>query len=171
LAETASLGVEVVLNTKLIIALGAAVLATGCKEVTPETPYFVINNPVRPAATNVLSAPASPSATLTNSLSATNPDQNLLLPPARNPAGSSSIQPPPRAPSDIELTQRVRQALVRERGSFSLAPGSIDVFAHNGQVTLRGPITSDTDRRQIESIAGRVSGVGQVNSQLQLQPR
>ncbi|MDB6110110.1 MAG: transport-associated protein [Pedosphaera sp.] len=108
---------------------------------------------------------------MTNPSLPTNFNRKLPTPPARSFGSSPIIQPAARPPSDIEITQRVRQALLRERGSFSTAPGSIDVFTQNGQVTLRGPIQSEADRSEIEKIAGQVNGIGQVNNQLQLQPR
>jgi hypothetical protein len=168
--ETASLKVEAVLNIKFIIVLGALISVVGCKDVTPEPSYFVIKNPVQNPPTNSAGV-ASPSPAPINPPAPTDREQELVLPPARNLDGSPGIPSASRPPSDIELTQRVRQALVRERGSFSTAPGNIDVFTQNGQVTLRGPIERETDRREIERIAGQVNGIGQINNQLQLQPR
>ena len=63
--------------------------------------------------------------------------------------------------SDVRLIERVRAKLAR----VSSHPRAIDVLAHDGEITLRGPvIASEMDR--IEAVVASVRGVRRVIDEL-----
>ena len=44
------------------------------------------------------------------------------------------------------------------------------IITQDGKVTLRGPVRSADEKKQIEQIAGDIAGVGNIDSQLEIQP-
>jgi osmotically-inducible protein OsmY len=45
----------------------------------------------------------------------------------------------------------------------------VKIITQNGKVTLRGPVKSEEEKKQIEQIAAEVAGVGNVQSQLEVE--
>jgi osmotically-inducible protein OsmY len=68
---------------------------------------------------------------------------------------------------DQALAQRVTDALQKgaEGGS---AEQSIQVHAHNGEITLRGSVSSEQDKASMGATAQQVAGVKSVNNQLEV---
>lgn len=71
------------------------------------------------------------------------------------------------APSDLEITQAIRKALVAEDG-LSMNGKNVKVITVDGVVTLRGPVESDAERARIEAVARGMSEVRRVDSQLEV---
>ena len=69
---------------------------------------------------------------------------------------------------DIDVTANIRKRVVDTK--LSLNAQNVKIITQNGKVTLRGPVKSDDERKQIEQIASDVAGVGNVDSQLEIQP-
>lgn len=68
--------------------------------------------------------------------------------------------------ADRASTADIRKAIMADK-SFSLNARNVKIITLNGQVTLRGPVNSPDERTRIEEIAARISGVGNVNNQLE----
>lgn len=71
--------------------------------------------------------------------------------------------------SDVETTARIRSALV-ENDRLSTSAKNVKIITREGQVTLRGPVTSDEEKRIIAEVAAR-SAPGRVTNQLEVEER
>jgi len=67
---------------------------------------------------------------------------------------------------DIDLTQRIRKGLMDS--TYSVNAKNIKIITVNGQVTLRGPVDSDSEKTGIESLAKGIAGDSKVNNQLEV---
>src|SRR5215471_16713645 len=71
--------------------------------------------------------------------------------------------------SDRQLTQQVRKAIMDD-SSLSTYAHNVKVVTQNGQVTLSGPVRSDSEKQAIEAKAAEVAGKDKVVSQLTVAP-
>src|SRR4051794_36329686 len=67
--------------------------------------------------------------------------------------------------ADLKITQAIRQALMKDR-ELSTTAKNIKVITANGQVTLRGPVTSAQEKAKIDQIAKSAAGGAQIDDQL-----
>ena len=72
-------------------------------------------------------------------------------------------------PSDRELTQHVRRAIMEDK-SLSTYAHNVKIISQNGVVTLKGPVRSDDERRAIEAKANEVAGKDKVVNELTVVP-
>ncbi|HEX4782999.1 MAG TPA: BON domain-containing protein [Candidatus Sulfotelmatobacter sp.] len=84
----------------------------------------------------------------------------------RNP--NADQQPNER--SDRDLTQQIRKAIVGDK-NLSTYAHNVKVIAQNGQVTLKGPVRSEEEKRAVEAKAAEVAGEGKVISELTVKPK
>lgn len=70
---------------------------------------------------------------------------------------------------DREITQKIRQSIMKDK-SLSTYAHNVKVIAQGGQVTLKGPVRSDEEKRTIEALANNVAGNGHVTNQLTVAP-
>lgn len=68
--------------------------------------------------------------------------------------------------TDVEITRRVREALA-SGGETSAHARNVEVDTANGTVTLRGTVTSEEERTQIESLA-RSAGASRIDNRLEI---
>jgi hyperosmotically inducible periplasmic protein len=67
--------------------------------------------------------------------------------------------------SDRDITQQVRRSIVKDK-SLSTYAHNVKIITQNGQVTLKGPVRSEEEKRAIEAKAAEVAGDGKVTSEL-----
>jgi osmotically-inducible protein OsmY len=67
--------------------------------------------------------------------------------------------------SDREIMRKIRRAIVSDK-SLSTYAHNVKVISENGKVTLKGPLHSDDERKNIEAKAVEVAGSGNVTNQL-----
>jgi hyperosmotically inducible protein len=72
-------------------------------------------------------------------------------------------------PSDRAITQKIRKA-IHEDSSLSTYAHNIKVIAQDGKVTLRGPVRSEEEKRNLEAKAVGVAGQENVTNQLEVAP-
>jgi len=72
--------------------------------------------------------------------------------------------------SDRDITQQIRQSIVKDK-SFSTYAHNVKIITQHGQVTLKGPVRSEDEKRAIEAKANEVAGDGKVTSELNIQPQ
>jgi len=72
--------------------------------------------------------------------------------------------------SDREITRQIRQSLVKDK-SLSTHGHNVKVITQNGQVTLKGPVRSDDEKKAIEAKATEVAGEKKVTSELNIKPQ
>ena len=70
-------------------------------------------------------------------------------------------------PADRAITQKIRKAIAND-SSLSTYAHNIKIITQDGKVTLRGPVKSADEKKQIEDIAHAVAGDGNVDSQLEV---
>ena len=72
-------------------------------------------------------------------------------------------------PSDRELTQNVRKAIMQDK-SLSTYAHNVKVISQNGTVTLKGPVHSEDEKQAIEAKAAEVAGKDKVVNDLTVVP-
>jgi len=72
--------------------------------------------------------------------------------------------------SDREITRRVRHAITSDK-SLSTYGHNVKVITQDGQVTLKGPVRSNDEKRAIEAKATEIVGEGKVTSELDIKPK
>src|SRR5215475_11422527 len=82
-------------------------------------------------------------------------------------AGATTADTQSSSKDDVDLTARVRRALINDK-SLSIMAQNIKVVSSNGQVTLRGPVKSDQERNAIASDVQRVAGVNNIDNRLEV---
>ena len=72
--------------------------------------------------------------------------------------------------SDRDITQQIRQSIVKDK-SLSTYGHNVKVITQNGQVTLKGPVKSEVEKKAIEAKAAEVAGENKVSSELNVKPQ
>ena len=72
--------------------------------------------------------------------------------------------------SDRDITQQIRQSLMKDK-SLSTYAHNVKIVTQNGQVTLKGPVRSEDEKKAIETKASEVAGDGKVTSELNIKPQ
>ena len=72
--------------------------------------------------------------------------------------------------SDRDITQQIRQSIVKDK-SLSTYAHNVKVITQNGQVTLKGPVQSEGEKKAIEAKAAEVAGENKVSSELNVKPQ
>jgi len=72
--------------------------------------------------------------------------------------------------SDRVMTQQIRKAIVKDK-SLSTYAHNVKIITQNGQVTLKGPVRSDDEKRAVEAKAAEVAGQNNVTSQLDVEAK
>ena len=67
--------------------------------------------------------------------------------------------------SDREITQKIRQSVMDDK-SLSTYAHNVKIVAQGGQVTLKGPVRSETEKQTIERKATEVAGGGHVTNDI-----
>jgi osmotically-inducible protein OsmY len=68
-------------------------------------------------------------------------------------------------PADLKITQAIRQALMKD-SELSMTAKNIKVITANGQVTLRGPVTTAQEKAKIDQLAKSAAGGAHIDDQL-----
>jgi osmotically-inducible protein OsmY len=71
--------------------------------------------------------------------------------------------------TDRDLTQKIRRSVVGDK-SLSTYAHNVKVVAQNGQVTLKGPVRSEDEKRSVEAKAVEVAGAGHVVNEMSVVP-
>jgi hyperosmotically inducible protein len=72
--------------------------------------------------------------------------------------------------SDRDLTQQIRKAIMNDK-SLSTDAHNVKIITQNGQVTLKGPVRSDEEKRAVEATATGIAGENKVTSELAVKPK
>ncbi|HET9407556.1 MAG TPA: BON domain-containing protein [Candidatus Sulfotelmatobacter sp.] len=72
--------------------------------------------------------------------------------------------------SDRDITQQIRQSIMKDK-SLSTYAHNVKVVTQDGQVTLKGPVRSEDEKKAIETKAAEVAGNGKVTSELRIKPQ
>ena len=94
------------------------------------------------------------------------PDNSAANAKANSETGITA-QEAGNAESDVKLTAKIRQALVKDK-KLSTYAHNVKIITENGQVVLKGPVKSEAEKQDVESKAGRVAGADRVRSELEV---
>ena len=72
--------------------------------------------------------------------------------------------------SDQDITQQIRQSIMKDK-SLSTYAHNIKIITQNGQVTLKGPVRSEEEKKTVEAKATEVAGENKVTSRLDIKPK
>ena len=72
--------------------------------------------------------------------------------------------------SDRDITQQIRQSIMKDK-SLSTYAHNVKIVTQHGQVTLKGPVRSEDEKRAIEAKATEVAGENKVTSELNIKPQ
>jgi osmotically-inducible protein OsmY len=67
--------------------------------------------------------------------------------------------------SDVAITRDIRRAIVNDK-NLSTYAHNVKVITQHGDVTLKGPVRSEDEKKVIESKATEVAGTGHVTNQI-----
>jgi osmotically-inducible protein OsmY len=70
--------------------------------------------------------------------------------------------------TDIDITAEIRRRVVDTK--MSIDAQNVKIITQDGKVTLRGPVKSADEKKQIEEMAHAVAGADKVDSQLEVAP-
>ena len=71
--------------------------------------------------------------------------------------------------ADVKTTADIRKAVVD--GKMSTDAQNVKIITQDGKVTLRGPVKSEDEKWQIEEIARRIAGDGNVFSEIEVEAK
>jgi hyperosmotically inducible protein len=108
----------------------------------------------------------------------------LSTPPlaAQTPADNTKVNARDRAKGEVTadqqknnaadrtMTQKIRRALVSDKSLSSYAH-NVKVIAQGGQVTLKGPVRSEDEKKAVEAKAIEVAGAGRVTNEMSVAPK
>jgi len=72
--------------------------------------------------------------------------------------------------SDRDITQQIRHSIMKDK-SLSTYAHNVKIVTQNGQVTLKGPVRSEDEKKAIEAKATQVAGEDKVTSELNIKSR
>lgn len=67
--------------------------------------------------------------------------------------------------SDRDITQQIRQSIMKDK-SLSTYAHNVKIITQEGQVTLKGPVRSESEKQTIETKATEVAGANKVTNDL-----
>jgi hyperosmotically inducible periplasmic protein len=71
--------------------------------------------------------------------------------------------------SDREIAQKIRRALMDDK-TLSTYAHNVKIVAQDGQVTLKGPVRTDDEKKSVEAKATEVVGAGRVTNEITVAP-
>jgi hyperosmotically inducible protein len=71
--------------------------------------------------------------------------------------------------SDLALAKKIRQSLMNDK-SLSMYAHNVKVVAQGGQVTLKGPVRSEDEKKSVEAKATKIAGAGRVTNEITVAP-
>ncbi len=72
--------------------------------------------------------------------------------------------------SDRDITQQIRQSIMKDK-SLSTYAHNVKIITKDGQVTLKGPVRSEDEKKAIEAKAAEVARDGKVTNELNIKPQ
>ena len=94
------------------------------------------------------------------------PDNSAVNVRGRAPGAMTAGQQS-NSTSDVELTRRIRRAVVQDH-SLSMLAHNVKIISTNGSVMLRGPVKTEEEKTAIANKAQAIAGAGKVDNQLEV---
>jgi hyperosmotically inducible periplasmic protein len=71
--------------------------------------------------------------------------------------------------ADRDLVKKIRQSIMKDK-SLSTYAHNVKVVSQGGQVTLKGPVRSEDEKRSVEAKATEIAGAGHVTNEITVAP-
>jgi osmotically-inducible protein OsmY len=71
--------------------------------------------------------------------------------------------------SDRDLTQKIRRSVMDDK-TLSTYAHNVKIIAQDGQITLKGPVRTESEKKTIEAKATEVAGTGRVINEISIAP-
>jgi hyperosmotically inducible periplasmic protein len=71
------------------------------------------------------------------------------------------------AKSDVELTRKIRRAVIKDQ-SLSMMAHNVKIISADGSVTLRGPVKTEEEKSAVGHIAQAIAGADKIDNQLEV---
>jgi hyperosmotically inducible protein len=71
---------------------------------------------------------------------------------------------------DREITQKIRRAIVNDKSLSGIAH-NVKIITVDGAVTLKGPVASEEEKKNIEEKAAQIAGKDKIKSEIGIAPR
>lgn len=94
------------------------------------------------------------------------PDNSGINARDRNAQATTADQQS-NAASDVELTRKIRRAVINDH-SLSMLADNVKIISSNGRVILRGPVKTEKEKAAIASKAQEIAGTDKVDNQLEV---
>jgi len=88
---------------------------------------------------------------------------------ANNKDHSDTADNQSNSAQDREIARKIRKAIVADK-SLSTYAKNVKVIVKGGSVTLRGPVRSEEEKKQIGDYASQAASAGSVDNELTIQP-
>ena len=72
--------------------------------------------------------------------------------------------------TDRALTEQIRRSIIADK-TLSTDAHNVKIITRGGQVTLKGPVRSESEKRTVEAKAAEVAGEDKVISELAIKPK
>lgn len=72
--------------------------------------------------------------------------------------------------SDEDITQQIRRAIMKDK-SLSTYAHNVKIVTQDGQVTLKGPVRSEDEKKAIEAKATEIAGDNKVSNELDVKAK
>ena len=113
-------------------------------------------------AAAVLTAPAVPAMAQT-------PADNTKVNKQDRAKGAVTADQQKETAADRELTQKIRKAVMDEK-TLSTYAHNVKIVTQGGQVTLKGPVRTEEEKRMVEAKAAELAGADHVVNQITIAP-
>jgi len=100
--------------------------------------------------------------------SATRPD-NTKVNTRDRAEGAVTADQQKENPTDRDLAQKIRRSVTRDK-ALSTYAHNVKIVAQGGQVTLKGPVRSEQEKKDVEAKAVEVAGAGHVVNEISIAP-
>ena len=83
--------------------------------------------------------------------------------------GATTADQQKENPADREITQKIRSAIMDDK-TLSTYAHNVKIITQDGQVTLKGPVRTEDEKKTVETKATEVAGAGHVKNQISIAP-
>ena len=88
---------------------------------------------------------------------------------ARNKDQGGTADNQSNSAQDREIARKIRKAIVADK-SLSMYAKNVKVIVRDGSVTLRGPVRSEEEKKQVGDYASQAASSGSVTNELTVKP-
>jgi hyperosmotically inducible periplasmic protein len=97
------------------------------------------------------------------------PSDNTKVNQRDRATGATTADQQKENAADRAITQKIRRAVVEDK-TLSTYAHNVKIVSQNGEVTLKGPVRTADEKKNVEAKAVAVAGAGHVTNQISIAP-